>query len=208
LQEADDRDRLYADHALTTRATIVRRFRVPAWLLAASVALASRPAAAEPEWGSSLILGAAGIGEQSAWERTRFYGALRGEALFFRKNRRNFGFGPALEVGTAGFSDVRFLGSAVALMPIGEFLAVSVAPGAFVRSSSQGAVAGLSGRAFFGMHAYGYGEYALNGGLVLGFDRDLGGPDENAIIVAAQVDALMLALPVVLLISWLRGSPD
>ena len=173
-----------------------------------SVAFTCRPAFAEPEWSSSIIAGVAGIGNESAWERTRFYGALRGEALFFRANRRNFGLGPALEIGTAGFDDARFLGSAVFLAPVGEFLAVSVAPGAFVRTSSQGAVAGLSGRAFFGMHAYGYSDYALNGGLVAGFDRDLGGPGENAIVIGAQVDGLILALPVLLLVAWAHGSSD
>lgn len=176
--------------------------------MAVGIALASRTACAEPEWGSSIILGAAGIGAKSAWEETRFYGALRGEALFLRQNRRSIGLGPAVEIGTAGFSDVRALGSAVVLFPIGEFLAVSVAPGGFIRSSDQGAVGGVSGRAFFGMHAYGYGDYALNGGLVLGYDRDLGGPKENAIVIGAQIDGLILALPVVLLVSWIRGSPD
>jgi hypothetical protein len=187
----------------------VRRFRgFVSVVTALGVALGARSACAEPEWSSSLIAGVAGIGNESAWERTRFYGALRGEALFLRANRRNFGLGPALEIGTAGFSDARFLGSAVMLAPIGEFLAVSIAPGAFVRTSSQGAVAGLSGRAFFGMHAYGYSSYALNGGLVVGFDRDLGGPGENAIVIAAQVDGLILALPVLLLVAWLHGSSD
>lgn len=187
----------------------MRRFHGLASLVTVlGIALLSAPASAEPEWSSSLIAGVAGIGTNSAWERTRFYGALRGEALFMRANRKNFGIGPALEIGTAGFSDVRFLGSAVFLAPVGEFLAVSVAPGGYVRSSDQGAVGGVSGRAFFGMHAYGYSSYALNGGLVVGFDRDLGGPAENAIVIGAQVDGLILALPVLLLVAWLHGSSD
>jgi hypothetical protein len=154
------------------------------------------------------VAGVAGIGRDSAWEGTRFYGALRGDALFLRTNRHRFGVGPSLEVATVGFSDARFIGSATVLAPVGEFLAVTLSPGAFVRTSSQGAVAGVSGRAFFGMRAYGYTDYALNAGLLLGFDRDLGGPAQNAIVIGAQVDGLLLALPVLFVISWLHGSKD
>jgi hypothetical protein len=176
--------------------------------IAACLALVSAPARAEPEWTSALVGGVAGVGHDSVWQGTRFYGALRGDALFFRTNRHAFGLGPAVEVGTVGFSDVRLHGSATVLAPIGEFLAVTLSPGGFIRSSSQGAVGGVSGRAFFGMRAYGYTDYALNAGLVVGFDRDLGGPSQNAIVVGAQVDGLALALPVLFIISWLHGSKD
>ncbi|HEX4334943.1 MAG TPA: hypothetical protein VH062_03455 [Polyangiaceae bacterium] len=174
-------------------------------LIALAVSLVAASASAEPEWSSSIIPGAIIHGAGSSWN-TSFYGAVRGDALFFRTNRHAFGFGPALEVGTSGFSDVRLLGSAEFLAPIGEFLAVSVAPGVTVRSSSVGAVPGLSGRAFFGMRAYGYTDYSLNAGLVLGFDHDLGGPREHAIVVGAQIDGLVLALPVLFLVSLFHGS--
>jgi hypothetical protein len=146
-------------------------------------------------------------GASSDWNAS-FYGAVRGDALFFRTNRHALGFGPALEVGTSGFSDVRLLGSAELLAPLGEFLAISVAPGAMVRSSSEGAVPGLSGRAFFGIRAYGYTDYSLNGGLVFGFDHDLGGPREHALVIGAQLDGLILALPVLFLVSLFHGSGD
>jgi hypothetical protein len=176
--------------------------------IATCLALRSASAQAEPEWTSAVVAGVAGVGHDSAWDATRFYGALRGDALFLRTNRHAFGLGPAVEVATVGFSDVRLIGSATVLCPIGEFLAVTLSPGGFVRSSSQGAVGGFSGRAFFGVRAYGYTDYALNGGLLVGFDRDLGGPSQSAVVVGAQVDGLVLALPVLFIISALHGSKD
>jgi hypothetical protein len=185
----------------------VRRARVLAALVAFTFAAHARRATAEPEWTSALIAGAVVHGPGSHWD-TDFYGALRGDALFFRTSRHALGFGPSIEVGTAGFSDARFLGSAELLAPLGEFLAVSVAPGVTVRTSNVGAVAGLSGRAFFGLRAYGYTDYALNGGLVFGFDHDLTGPREHALVIGAQIDGLILALPVLFLISVFHGSSD
>jgi len=185
---------------------VLRRCAVGAAVVLAFTLLPDA-ASADPEWTSAIVTGAVIHGARSEWD-TSFYGAVRGDALFFRTNRHSLGFGPALEVGTAGFSDVRLLGSAELLAPLGEFLAVSVAPGVVMRSSSEGAVAGLSGRAFFGMRAYGYTDYSLNGGLVVGFDQDLGGPREHAIVVGLQIDGLVLALPVLFLVSAFHGSGD
>ncbi|HVW28328.1 MAG TPA: hypothetical protein VHC69_23355 [Polyangiaceae bacterium] len=176
-------------------------------LVALSFATAATTAVAQPEWSSAFVAGAVVHGPGSTWNAD-FYGSVRGDALFFRTSRHSLGFGPALEIGTAGFSDARFLGSAELLAPIGEFLAVTVAPGATVRTSSTGAVPGLSGRAFFGMRAYGYTDYALNAGLVLGYDQDIGGPREHAIVIGAQIDGLVLALPVLFFVSLFHGSSD
>ena len=193
---------------------------VPAWsvrrrgqrelasaLAVVAITAGARSAAAEPEWSSALVAGAVFHGSGSTYDGS-FYGAVRGDALFFRANRHSLGVGPALEVGTSGFSDVRLLGSAEVLAPIGEFLAFSVAPGVAVRSSSEGAVPSISGRGFFGLRAYGYTDYSLNGGLVFGYDHDVGGPREHAIVIGAQVDGLVLAIPVLFLVSLFHGSSD
>lgn len=185
----------------------MRPARHASFFVALSIATAATTAAAQPEWSSAFVAGAVVHGPGSTWN-TDFYGAVRGDALFFRTSRHSLGFGPALEIGTAGFSDARFLGSAELLAPIGEFLAVTVAPGATVRTSSAGAVPGVSGRAFFGMRAYGYTDYALNAGLVLGYDQDIGGPREHAVVVGAQIDGLVLALPVLFFVSLFHGSSD
>ena len=183
----------------------MRPARLAFALVALSIGAHASRASAEPEWSSAFVAGAVLHGPRSEWDAS-FYGAVRGDALFFRRSRHAVGFGPALEVGTAGFSDARFLGGAELLAPLGELFAVSVAPGITLRTSNAGAVPGLSGRAFFGMRAYGYTDYSLNGGLVVGFDHDLGGPHEHALVIGAQVDGLVLALPVLFLVSLLHGS--
>jgi hypothetical protein len=183
-------------------------FGARAALVLAAGLLTASSVAADPELGTGLALGAAGVGHDAAWESTRFYGALRGDALFLRTAPDSIGFGPAVEIGTVGFSDVRFHGGVEVLFPFAEFFAVSAAPAGFVRSSSQGAVGGVSGRLLAGVRAYGYTEYSLSGGLLFGFDQDLGGPKQHAIVIGAQVDGLVLALPVLFVISALRGSHD
>lgn len=173
-----------------------------------SATLVSGGAAADPEWGSGIGLGAAGVGHDLAWESTRFYGSLRGDALFLRSTPSSVGLGPVVEIGTLGFSDARFHGGVELLLPFADFLALSAAPGGFVRTSSQGAVGGVSGRLFAGVRAYGYTEYSLSGGLLFGYDQDLGGPKQHAIVIGAQVDGMVLALPVLFVISALHGSHD
>lgn len=185
----------------------VRPTRLAFVLVTLALSTRTAPASAQPEWSSAIITGAIFHGPGSHLDAS-FYGAVRGDALFLRTSRHALGFGPALEIGTSGFSDARFLGSAEILAPLGEFLAVSVAPGVTVRTSSDGAVTALSGRAFFGMRAYGYTDYALNGGLLLGYDHDLGGPHEHAVVIGAQIDGLVLALPVLFLVSLFHGSSD
>src|SRR5262249_19678037 len=146
-------------------------------------------------------------GRAEAWDSTRFWGAVRGD-LLIRPSNGGIRVGPALEVGTVGFSDARFAAGATVLAPIGDLLAAAVTPGGYIRTGGPGAVGGVSARAFFGARVFGYDPYSLSAGLVLGFDRDLGASRDHALLVAAQVDGLVLALPVLLFIAWLKGSPS
>jgi hypothetical protein len=163
-------------------------------------------ASADPQWNSGLVLGAAGDGTDRFWGDTQFYGALRGDLLLGRTGPRTVGFGPALEIGTLGFSDARFLLNATAVVPLGDLFVLQGGPGAYARLGSFGAVPGLSGRVLLGAKAYNdYGAYAMTGGLVLGYDHDLGHTRAHAVVVALQVDGLLLAIPALALFEWLRG---
>jgi hypothetical protein len=42
----------------------------------------------------------------------------------------------------------------------------------------------------------------------VGYTHDVGGSDSHAIIIAAEIDGLILALPFALLFQSLRGHPD
>jgi hypothetical protein len=174
-----------------------------------ALALLTRHADAEPQWNGGLVAGLAGTSRSALWSDTAFFGALRGDVLLGRSSNRDIGAGPSLELGTVGFADVRILGGITALFPLGELLAVAMTPGAYARAAPGGTVPGASGRAFFGIRPYNYGSrYGLAGGLILGFDQDLGQGREHACTIAVQVDGLLLALPAMLLVGWLRGPPD
>lgn len=176
-------------------------------LLVGIVVGAPRVAKAAPQWNTGIVAGVAGTGNDFRWSGTKFYGALRGEALFGRAT--GVGLGPALELGTEGFSDGRFGGGATVLVSLGEILALGVTPGAYVHLANGDATAGVSGRVFFGLHPVNrVGDYALASGLLLGADRDVGASRSSALIIGAQVDGLVLALPAILLFEWLRGPRD
>jgi hypothetical protein len=153
-----------------------------------------------------MSLGVAGTGTHELWSDTHFFGALRGDVLFGRDRSSDVGIGPALEIGTVGFSDARLMAGGTALLPLGDLFAVGLTPGAYLRFVSGEVVGGVAGRAFFGVRAHNYtGSYALATGLVLGLDRDLGFRDEHAVTVALELDGALLALPFVMLVSWIRG---
>ncbi|HVU04011.1 MAG TPA: hypothetical protein VHE30_19765 [Polyangiaceae bacterium] len=176
--------------------------------LIVALGLLPATAAASPEFGSGIALGVAGTGDAVRWSRTKFYGALRGEALFGPAEPSALRLGPAFELGTTGFSDLRTGAGATLLVPLDDVLALGVTPGAYVRTG-DGPLAGLSGRLFFGVHPYNrVGAYGLSAGLLAGIDRDLGSSPRSSIVVAAQVDGLALALPFVLLAEWIRGPRD
>lgn len=178
-------------------------------LAAASVAFSvgASEAAAAPQWNSALVAGIAGVGDGSAgWDRTQFYGGVRGDLLLLRDGPRSPGLGPSLEIATAAFADVRGIAGARALLPLGDLWGVAIEPGGYVRSSDFGAVGGFSARAWFGIQTYNYrGAYSPRGGLTVGYTHDIGDSDSHAIVIAAEIDGLVLALPFVLLYESFRG---
>ena len=182
--------------------------RYAAFVTSVPLSLAALDASGAPQWNSALVAGVAGVGDASAaWDKTQFYGGVRGDVLFLRNGPRSPGLGPSLEIATAGFSDVRAIAGATVLLPLGDLWGIAVEPGGYVRSSDGGALPGLSGRAWFGVQTYNYqGAYSPRGGITVGYSHDLGDSDAHAIVIAAQVDGLILALPFVLLFESFRGS--
>src|SRR4051812_11000061 len=59
---------------------------VRAGCLALAFAIAARPAVADPEWNTGVVLGVAGTGAHDFWSHTSFAGALRGDVLFGRSH--------------------------------------------------------------------------------------------------------------------------
>jgi hypothetical protein len=53
-----------------------------------------------------------------------------------------------------------------------------------------------------------HASYAMAIGVVGGIQAGLGDSRETAIVVAAQIDGLLLAMPFIAAYGWLRGSPS
>jgi len=184
---------------------VIRRAAASA-TLAACASLATT-ALADPQWDVGLTSGVAGRGRPgSFWSDTAYYGSIRGDLIFGRSSEHDVGVGPALEIATTDFDDLRLLGGATAVLPLGDLFAVSATPSAYVRAHDDTTSAGVSGRLFLGFKSYNYeSAYAMGAGLLLGYDQDLGGSKEHAAIVAVQLDALIVALPFALVYQLIRG---
>jgi hypothetical protein len=110
---------------------------------------------------------------------------------------------------TAGFSDIRGTAGVMGLLPLGDLWGIGLEPGAYLRSSEAGVFPGIVARTWFGIQTYNYdGAYAPRGGITVGYTRDVGGSDSHAIVIAAEIDGLILALPFALLYQSLRGHPE
>lgn len=177
-------------------------------LLAATLTPAS--VAAAPRVGTGVVAGVAGTGgDGDVWTGTSFHGAVRADLLWGREGVRDLGLGPALELSTVGFSDARFLAGPTLLVPFNSLVSLSLTPhgGARTDEGRWSAVAG--GRALFGVRVFNHhGGYDLAGGLLAGFDRDLGSRGTSALVIGAQLDGLVLALPFVILAGWIQGAGD
>ncbi len=183
------------------------------WVVFAGVALAatlSVPAAADPQWNASLVTGVCGVGtHQSWWQHTCWYNGVRGDVLFGRSRYSDIGVGPYVDVTTAGFDDLRLGGGGTVLLPITSYIPIGLSAGGYARKSDVGWEPGVSSWLFIGSRSYNFhSSYIMAGGLLIGAQYGLGETHETTFVIAAQVDALAIALPFLLGYEWLRGPPD
>jgi hypothetical protein len=153
-----------------------------------------------PQANAAFVVGAAGRPvDGAAWGRTDFAGGLRGDLVLGRERARDVGVGPYLTVETFGFSDVRPGAGVTAHVPIHGLLPLLASVGPLISLGDGPATPGVAGRLFWGLRPYNpYGAYALAGGLLLGVDRTFGASGETAFVLAVQIDAALIALPVLL----------
>jgi hypothetical protein len=172
-------------------------------LSAALVVTSAKSARAEPQWNAALVPAGCLLGEHaSLFDRVAFCGAVRGDVLFLRNRARDFGLGPYVALGTAAFEDVRVSLGLSALIPIAEDFPVVLSLGPLLRNGRR---PGLSSLVFAGVRSYNFhASYNLAFGIAVGYDRDLADPRENALSIGVQVDAFVLALPVLLLVGAVR----
>jgi hypothetical protein len=117
--------------------------------------------------------------------------------LFARARNRDFGFGPYLEVSSAGFWDARYGGGLSALLPITSDFPLVLSVGAYGHEALSMA---LGSTVFFGLRSHNFhGGYNLATGVVVSGYRDLGAEHATLVTVGLELDALLLAMPFLLL---------
>ena len=180
---------------------------------AAALALLARgePARADPQASVGLTIGAAGEGlDDQFWKRrTAFHLGLHGDILFGRRSTADFGVGPYVEIITHAFDEVQFGGGVSGLMPVIDSFPIVVSAGAYGRKGSEGygVEPGVAGELFWGARSYNYhSRYELSGGLLTQVRCGFGPSRETSIVLAAQVDLVLLALPVLFLVAAARGG--
>jgi hypothetical protein len=167
--------------------------------------------AARPQVTVGATVGAAGVGYGRVWSETDFQLGLHGDVLLGRAGNRDYGAGPYLELLTLRFKEVQFGGGASLLLPLAENFPLVLSAGGFLRAGDPyGFAPGLTGQLFWGSRSYNFdSDYVLAAGLVAQVRHSFGAEQENAVLLGAQVDLAMLALPLFYFGYALRGgSPE
>jgi hypothetical protein len=180
-------------------------------LLALGAALVARPAEADPQASVGLTIGAAGEGlDHQFWKRrTAFHLGLHGDVLFGRTKNSDFGIGPYAEVLTHAFDEVQFGGGVSGLLPVLDTFPIVLSAGAYARKGPEPATLepGVAGELFWGSRSYNFhSKYVLSGGLLGQLRYGLGPSRETSIVVAAQIDVVLLAMPILFLVNAARGG--
>ncbi|HTQ02924.1 MAG TPA: hypothetical protein VMI54_03665 [Polyangiaceae bacterium] len=150
-------------------------------------------------WRPSLC----GVGsDEGAWEKTRFCNGLTGDVLFFRRKNRDFGFGPYVDVTTAGFWDFRWGGGATVLLPVTENFPVTLSLGLSEHALRSPAFAAS---AFFGARSYNFdGVYNWSLGVFAGVTRDFSDPHDSLVTLGLEIDGFFVIAPFLFGVSALR----
>lgn len=188
--------------------------RLAALLAAAAlVGALPRSARAEPQATAGLTVGAAGVGvERAVWSATVFHLGLRGDVLFGREGSHDFGVGPYAEVLTHAFDQVQVGAGLSGLLPVMESLPVVLSVGAYGRKGDDeyGFEPGVAAALFWGSRSYNFhSNYGMAIGLLAEGRVGLGSSGESSIVLGAQLDLVLLAMPAIFLFQAAKGgSPE
>lgn len=173
----------------------------------------AEPAAAVPQLTTAMTMGG-GVGNltDSPSRSAVFHLGAWSDILFLRDKESAVGLGPYVQVATTAFSSLELSAGPTFLVPLGgPVLQLSAGPN--LRLATGGPYGGVLGRAFFGSRSYNF--HSIYGFAVGGFLESrvlFGGPPgasaQTDLIVGAQVDFLVLALPVVFAVEAIRGPRD
>jgi len=173
---------------------------------------ASVGANADPQGNAGLTLGVAGVGESGAiGDHAEFHLGARGDILFARDQPSDFGLGPYAEIGTLGFDELHVGGGLSALLPVHPTFPIVLSGGAYGRYGDDGFgfEPGIAGSLFWGTRSYNFHtDYVMAAGLLVSYRASMGDSGQSALVVGAQLDAVVLSLPFVMLFDLIRGPSD
>jgi hypothetical protein len=158
---------------------------------------------AHPELRAGARVSVCGLGQEGRfWQSTRPCFALTGDLLLGRTRNGDFGFGPFVEVSTAGFWDARFGGGASLLVPVHDDAPLVASAGVYSHELRSTAVGGTL---FWGARSFNFhGVYGLALGLFAGATMDLGDRRDTLVLVGADLDAFFFVAPFLLLAEAVR----
>lgn len=157
---------------------------------------------ATPQGHVALRTSICGAGDDALWQETRWCNGVTGDLLFGRDRNRDFGFGPYVEVSTAGFWDARYGGGLSVLLPVTSDFPLVLSLGAYGHETDSLA---LGGSMFFGLRSHNFhGNYNFATGLVVSGYRDLDAERATLVTAGLELDAMLLALPFLFLAGELR----
>jgi hypothetical protein len=157
-------------------------------------ALASM-ASAKPRWNAGVETAACGTGSSLGFSDVSWCNALRGELLLLRERGTDFGLGPSLRAGSAGFDDFRLDAGLSVLLPLIESFPLVLEAGPHLRNFDE---PGLFGSVFFGLRNFNhYGQYDMAAGLFVMAERSFTTGTPSALWLGARIDGYLFALPFV-----------
>lgn len=161
-------------------------------------------AKADPQFSAAATVGPAFRHLRTGPVKPAFHLGARFDVLFFRQAQRDMGIGPYVDLGTSGFDSFEGGGGLEWLIPAGptSFILSGGAEGRLAGGTVEpGATWGLfwGSRSFNYHSAYGYGV-----GLFAQGRYGLGDSRAFDLVTGVQVDAVVLALPFLLLVNRLR----
>lgn len=153
----------------------------------------------QPSWDTGLLLGVCGVGEKSAWDVTKFCLGGLVDVMFLREEEDEAGVGGYLEVGTAGFRDVRVSGGVTSVFSLIDWFSLSVRAGGLGVLSPLGAQPGVEGYLGLGHRSVSLrSAYGLSHSLFAGMQYALPNgelPGSHAIWFGLQVDGVWFTAP-------------